>query len=80
MFTDLFSISRHPGESLTYYSIRLTAQAIKVSNAAEGGRDAMVKSKFLSSLLFGLLGKINVQLGHLTDVSLEQMVPLASAL
>ena len=40
----------------------------------------MVKSKFLSSLPGSLLGQINVQLGHLTDVSLEQMVRLASVL
>ena len=60
------------------YLIWLGMFSQKVTIAAVGSQDAMVKSKFFSSLPLGLLNQINIQLGHLTEVSLSQVVRLAA--
>ena len=62
VFSDFFSASSHKRECLMCFSTRLGTLAQKVTSAAVGSRDAMVKSKFLSSLPLGLLNQVNIQL------------------
>ena len=75
--SDFFSATRRDQESLTCYSIRLQTLAGRVSSVEDGSRDEMVKSKLCSALPEGIMQQVNTQLGHLSDVSLEQVIRLA---
>lgn len=79
-FADFFSASRHIGESLVCFSIRLETMARKVSSASTTSMDMMVRSKFLSAISPSILQQMNVQLGHQEDATLSQLVKLATIL
>ena len=78
--SEFFAATRRSDESLTCYSIRLQTLAARVASAEEGSRVEMVKSKLCSSLPDSIMQQVNVQLGHLGDVSLSQVVRLACVL
>ena len=78
--SDFFSAARRTQESLTCYSIRLQTLAARVSSVEDGSRDDMVKSKLCAALPESIMQQVNVQLGHLSDISLEQVVRLAGVL
>ena len=78
--TDLFSLKRHRGESLTCFSIRLEAAARKIENIPVDGQTVMVHTKFLSSLSEPLIQQLTIQLGHLENVNLERIIRLATIL
>ena len=71
------SAERRAGETLRVYSIRLGELARGAFGAEIGSRDDMIKSKVLASLPSKMVQQINVQLGHLSESSLEQVVRLA---
>lgn len=79
-FADFFSATRHPGETLACFSIRLETMAEKVAHANSTSHDMMVKSKFLSALPPGMLAQLNIQLGHQENATLTQVVRLATIL
>ena len=79
-FAGFFSASRHSGESLVCFSIRLESLARRVAVASPSGREVMVKSKFLSSLPSAILDQLNIQLGHKESASLSEVVRLATIL
>lgn len=82
VITDFFAAVRRPGESLACYSIRLLAMSKKVSVQGFPAHsiDLMIKSKFVYSLPPTMIEDINVTLGHLDDVSFDQIVKLATIL
>lgn len=79
-FSDFFSATRHLGESLTCFSIRLETLAGKVAQASTNNQDLMIKSKFLSSLPVAMIQQLNIQLGHQETAPLNQIVRLATVL
>ena len=48
--------------------------AARVASAEEGSRVEMVKSKLCSALPESIMQQMNVQLGHLSAISLRQVV------
>ena len=78
-FADFFSASRQPGESLVSYRIRLESRANKAFPSEEACT-LMVKNKFISSLPSEIVLQLNIQLGHQSDTSLDQVVRLATIL
>ena len=77
VLTDFYAATRHVGESLTCYSIRLSALVRKISVAPDSSQELMVRSKILSALSEKIAQQVEVQLGHRDDVTLAELIRLA---
>ena len=74
------SAGRRVGENLRVYSIQLGELARGAFGAGVGNQDDKVKSKMLASLPAKVVQQIDIQLGHLSESSLDQVVRLATVL
>ena len=79
-YSDFFSASRRPNESLVCFSIRLSALAGKIPNSTAQSRDVMVKSKFLGGLSKAISSQVDIHMSNQDNPTLEQIVKLASIL
>ena len=71
---------RKNGESLRCFSIRLEVLAGRIPHLHTGTTEALIRGSLLRSLSEDMIGKLNVQLGHLDGVSNETLVIVASIL
>ena len=71
---DFFAARKRSEKSWKCFAIRLEALAVKVASAVEGSRQVMVRSRFFSALPAAIGRQVELQLGHLEDVTLEQML------
>ena len=77
-FTDFFSATRIPGETLMCFSIRLKSLAAKVDAASQEGKEIMLKSKFMSVLSATTVRQLEIQFGGGSHTTLDEIVRLAS--
>ena len=75
----LWSATRHKGETLTCYGIRLEALVAKI-NTTEAERNQIVKAKFMASLDPTLARQLSIRFGDEADTKLGKLVSLASIL
>ena len=75
----LWSATRHKGETLTCYGIRLEALVAKI-NTTEAERNQIVKAKFMASLDPSLAKQLSIRFGDEADIKLGRLVSLASIL
>lgn len=78
-FSRFFSAVRSKDESLVCYSIRLERLADKVG-ASLDSKECMIRSKFVSGLPTKVVQQLKMQLGHKDEVSLGELVRLATIL